>query len=90
MYNRYDLNGETIRVLVEMLPASVFDYIVEEMPDLLEAKPWKTDYIHWEAKTENYNTVEQLMAEYGNYEDLEEMEEDYWVEEFDEGWLVIE
>ena len=90
MYNRYDLNAETIRLLVNTLPAVVFDYLVDEWPSFLEAEPWKMEYLHWEAKTENYNTVEQLMAEYGNYEDMDEMQMDYFVQEFDEGWLVIE
>ena len=89
MYNRYDFNGATIRALVEKLPAHVFDDMAAEWPDMFEMQPCKVDYVHWEPRY-LYDCIEAMLAEYGNYEDLDEMEEDYWVTEYEDGWLVIE
>ena len=89
MYSRYDLNPATIRELVHKLPPHAFDFMVEEWPDMLEIRTDKTDYIRWETK-EDYPTEEKLIEDYGDYESLEEMEEDYWVTEFTDGWLIIE
>mgnify|MGYP007069871475 FL=1 len=82
----YNLNGETIRVLVDKLPSHVFDYIVEEVPWLLENSADKMEYVYWEPFSDE-NTIEEI---YDNYNIDDEYDCDYWVTAFDDGVLIVE
>lgn len=41
-----NVNGETVKMLVEKLPPHIFGEMVFEFPDLLEIEPWQTQYIN--------------------------------------------
>ena len=80
-----NLNGETIRALNAKLPAHVFDELLAEFPDFAEMEPHKVQFVHWETCDS-----EQELLDWYDYNTLEDMQEDYWVEPYTDGWLVIE
>ena len=83
------LEGETIRTLVGKLPPHVFDEMVVEFPSLLEIAPWQTEYITWEPFTDDVLNADQVAEEYG-YDNLENLENDYTVMQFEDGILLIQ
>ena len=77
-------NGEAIRELVDKLPPHVFDDMVYEFPDLLEMDTWKTEFVHWKPKPEyDYEDI-------CDYWDLDPDDPELYLQEYDEGFLVIE
>lgn len=79
------INGETVRILVDKLPARVFDYLVEEFPDLLEMETWKTEYVNFIPEYSAYDYAKEQ-----GYNDVEEFEDHFFVTEFEEGLLILE
>ena len=70
------MNGETIRTLVDKLPAEAFDYIAEEFPYLFERNPEVCEYIHFEPTFDGH-TADNVAEDYG-YDSLDAwMEDDY-------------
>lgn len=77
--------GETIRVLVDMLPPHVFDDICYEFPDLLEMEAWKTEFIHWYPYENGWSRMEVY-----DYWELDPEDPELFVREYEDGVLVIE
>lgn len=79
------LYGDAIRQLVDKLPTEVFDYICDEIPWLIDGLTLdKTQYIHYEKCD-----LSQLLED-NDCKDYEELLDQFYIQEFDDGFLIIE
>ena len=79
------LNGETIRELVAKLPPVVFDNMIWDFPDLLEMETWKCEYIHWCS----YDEFDDYAA-VCDWFDVDPEDPEIYIQQYDDGCLVIE